>query len=185
MKFFGDRSRTTGRLERDLRANRSRPAKDVVDRIVAIVEGAPTPVRGSKHRWAIAALVGVASVLAFATFGGIGYAQSSATHAVSNTYSSIANLIRVDQSNSPQQADSKDGKKGSKGDDPRHPSGNDEKGHHDDDDPGDDEYREKVLICHRPPGNPGNAHTISVPPSAVPAHLAHGDTLGPCPKDKH
>lgn len=40
---------------------------------------------------------------------------------------------------------------------------------------------EMVLICHRPLGNPGNAQTISVPLSIVPAHLAHGDTLGPCP----
>lgn len=39
----------------------------------------------------------------------------------------------------------------------------------------------KVTICHRPPGNPDNAHTISVGAPAVPAHLAHGDTLGPCP----
>src|SRR5215813_12753474 len=35
----------------------------------------------------------------------------------------------------------------------------------------------KVNVCHIPPGNPGNAHSISVAPSAVPAHLAHGDTL--------
>ena len=39
---------------------------------------------------------------------------------------------------------------------------------------------QKVNICHVPPGNPSNAHTISVSQSAVPAHLAHGDTLGAC-----
>ena len=39
---------------------------------------------------------------------------------------------------------------------------------------------DKVTLCHIPPGNPGNAHTISVSPNAVPAHLAHGDTLGAC-----
>ncbi len=40
---------------------------------------------------------------------------------------------------------------------------------------------EKVAICHVPPGNPGNAHTIYVSPSAVPAHKAHGDDVtGPC-----
>ena len=38
----------------------------------------------------------------------------------------------------------------------------------------------KVKICHIPPGNPDNAHTIVVSQNAVPAHLAHGDTLGPC-----
>jgi hypothetical protein len=49
--------------------------------------------------------------------------------------------------------------------------------------PPDDQYEEKVLICHIPPGNPENAHTISVSVNAVPAHLAHGDTEGPCPED--
>src|SRR6266508_366665 len=38
---------------------------------------------------------------------------------------------------------------------------------------------EKVLVCHKP--NKKSAHTLSLPPSAVPAHLGHGDTLGPCP----
>lgn len=37
-----------------------------------------------------------------------------------------------------------------------------------------------VFVCHIPPGNPSNAHTICVGESAVDAHLAHGDTLGPC-----
>jgi hypothetical protein len=38
----------------------------------------------------------------------------------------------------------------------------------------------KILICHVPPGNPDNAHEISVDESAVDKHLAHGDTRGPC-----
>jgi cysteine-rich repeat protein len=38
----------------------------------------------------------------------------------------------------------------------------------------------KVTLCHAPPGNPGNAHTITVGEPAVRAHLAHGDTLGAC-----
>lgn len=33
---------------------------------------------------------------------------------------------------------------------------------------------EKIIICHK-----GN--TITISPDALPAHLAHGDTLGPCP----
>jgi hypothetical protein len=39
--------------------------------------------------------------------------------------------------------------------------------------PSKNQYKEKVLVCHK-------GHTISVSPSAVPAHLRHGDTLGPC-----
>ncbi|MBW1683964.1 MAG: hypothetical protein JRS35_02765 [Deltaproteobacteria bacterium] len=41
----------------------------------------------------------------------------------------------------------------------------------------------KVEICHVPPGNPGNAHTIEVDASALPAHLAHGDYEGECIDD--
>lgn len=38
----------------------------------------------------------------------------------------------------------------------------------------------KVTVCHIPPGNPSNAHTICVDAHAVPAHLAHGCQLGAC-----
>lgn len=40
----------------------------------------------------------------------------------------------------------------------------------------------RFAICHIPPGNPSNAHTICVgSQSAVDAHLTHhGDTEGPC-----
>ncbi len=38
----------------------------------------------------------------------------------------------------------------------------------------------KVQVCHIPPGNPGNYHTLTVSASALKAHLAHGDLAGPC-----
>jgi hypothetical protein len=38
----------------------------------------------------------------------------------------------------------------------------------------------KTTICHIPPGNPANAHTLCVGNPAVPAHLDHGDYLGAC-----
>jgi len=40
----------------------------------------------------------------------------------------------------------------------------------------------KVLLCHVPPGNPANAHTLCISPKAVAAHLeSHpGDHCGPC-----
>jgi len=37
-----------------------------------------------------------------------------------------------------------------------------------------------VTICHYPPGNPDNSHTISVGTSAVTTHLDHGDYIGAC-----
>lgn len=42
----------------------------------------------------------------------------------------------------------------------------------------------KITICHIPPGNNQNPQTISIPASAWPAHLAHGDTQGACPSKK-
>ena len=40
---------------------------------------------------------------------------------------------------------------------------------------------DEITICHIPPGNPANAHSITISDSAWPAHQGHGDTLGPCP----
>lgn len=48
-----------------------------------------------------------------------------------------------------------------------------------DDDDGTSVDGEKVLVCHKPDKKGG--HTISIAQPAVSAHLAHGDTLGPCP----
>lgn len=42
------------------------------------------------------------------------------------------------------------------------------------------EQNGKVDICHVPPGNPENTHTLNVSVNAVKAHLSHGDWLGAC-----
>jgi len=46
-------------------------------------------------------------------------------------------------------------------------------------DVGSDE-KKHVVVCHVPPGNPENEHSIRVSINAVYAHLAHSDALGPC-----
>lgn len=38
----------------------------------------------------------------------------------------------------------------------------------------------KIEVCHIPPGNPGNAHTVLVNANSVATHLAHGCSLGAC-----
>ena len=44
----------------------------------------------------------------------------------------------------------------------------------------------RVTICHVPPGNPDNRHTITVGISAWEnEHSRHGDTLGPCGSGGH
>ena len=42
----------------------------------------------------------------------------------------------------------------------------------------------KINLCHIPPGNPHNFHTILVSKNAMKAHLDHGDFVGECAK-KH
>ncbi|MCH7774554.1 MAG: hypothetical protein IH784_09150, partial [Bacteroidetes bacterium] len=37
-----------------------------------------------------------------------------------------------------------------------------------------------MQICHVPPGNPGNSHTICIRPDDLSNHLSHGDFLGSC-----
>ena len=40
---------------------------------------------------------------------------------------------------------------------------------------------DQVVICHVPPGNPDNDHTIEIGSPAVDAHVEnHGDSIGPC-----
>ena len=41
---------------------------------------------------------------------------------------------------------------------------------------------EKITICNVPPGNPDNAHPITISEKALDTHLAHVDTLGNCPQ---
>lgn len=52
----------------------------------------------------------------------------------------------------------------------------------DDDDEGEDDGM--ITICHRPPDAPEELHTIRTDLRGLPAHLAHGDTLGPCGSDR-
>lgn len=59
----------------------------------------------------------------------------------------------------------------------------DEENEDEDDEDTPDEDDDTDVICHIPPGNPGNRHTLTVGTNAVSAHLNHGDHAGPCDDD--
>jgi len=40
--------------------------------------------------------------------------------------------------------------------------------------------KDRLTICHIPPGNPDARRTMEVPENAWPGHESHGDALGPC-----
>jgi len=222
-------------LERRLDSERPQPPDEFISRLTGRLT--PAPVR-RRSGWSIALAASFTTLLvtAFALTGGIGYAAGAAkdgSTAVTSLVSSSddpgkskgsagksdENAGKSDASNgnsgnsgdSQQQGNATSASSGS-GSQADHkqavchiPPGNPDNAHtivvddsavqthldHGDtlgpcpDEPGppDDQYAEKVLICHIPPGNPENAHTISVSVNAVPAHLAHGDTEGPCPED--
>lgn len=44
--------------------------------------------------------------------------------------------------------------------------------------------KDQVTICHIPPGNESNGHTLVISRSALNAHLAHGDVEGSCESAK-
>jgi hypothetical protein len=43
------------------------------------------------------------------------------------------------------------------------------------------QYGKKITICHHTGSKKHPTETITVSENALRAHLAHGDTLGPCP----
>jgi hypothetical protein len=205
-------------LERRLDSERPQPRDEFISRLTERVSAVPVRRRSG---WSIAVVAGLTTLLAvaLALTGGIGYAAGAAkdgTTAVTSLVSSsddpgTSNESSADPSNESGQAGGQNNvnSAGSQGGDTQAvchvPPGNPDNAHtivisvnavqthldHGDtlgpcpEEPGppDDQYEEKVLICHIPPGNPENAHTISVSVNAVPAHLAHGDTEGPCPED--
>lgn len=73
----------------------------------------------------------------------------------------------------------RDGTHGSYDDDEDNDQGEDDE---DDEDENDEDDGEN-LVCHIPPGNPGNRNTIYVDDGAVSAHIGHGDHLGACDAD--
>jgi hypothetical protein len=149
-------------LESDLRAARPEPRSNLISQLVGRVEATRVPFRRSRVRLALAAVLTTAALTAFALVGGFGYTASAA--------SSVAKAAGISKSHSNNAGGNKaNGSANSNANSNANPSAN--------------QYQEKVVICHRPPGNESNAQTLTLSPQGAQNHLANhpDDTLGPCP----
>jgi hypothetical protein len=90
MKYFKNRRQLD--LESELRASRSRPRADFVEALANEVRSRP-PERSRLGRVGVALALSGLIVVALASFGGIGYASSAASHAVKKT--TVAKHVRI------------------------------------------------------------------------------------------
>jgi hypothetical protein len=159
---FWKRLTGSDEIEAHLRRERPTPPQELVDDLVARVEAdSARQARSARPRVALVSVVTAVALIMFGASGGLGYAKSAATGAASST----AHAFRTVVKKHPQNKNNNGNRVARQGQGHGHGHGS-QPGHH--------QYHEKVIICHK-------GHTISVSSSAVPAHLAHGDTLGPCP----
>jgi hypothetical protein len=168
------------RFLKRLESERPQPSDDFLSTMSDRL--APNSLRRA-GRWQVAFAGGLTTllVLAFALTGGIGYAASAVQGGTTAVTSLVAGSSKADDADKPTatgQLNSARNQSGGNGSSSNVSSAS-ERGNQQSS--ARQQYQEKVVICHIPPGEPENAHTISVSPNAVPAHLAHGDSLGPCP----
>ena len=170
------------RFSKRLESERPQPS----DEFMRAMKGRLESERVTRPRgWRLAFAGGLTAllVLAFALTGGIGYAASAVKDSTSAVTTFVAGPSKADKAK-------KAGKPAVQGSNASTQSGMQSSSNATTSARGNqsssarNQYQEKVVICHIPPGEPENAHTISVSPNAVPAHLAHGDTLGPCPNGR-
>ncbi len=145
-------------IENRLRKERPAAPDDLVRRLTGGTEKRRTAPR---KRLGVVFALTTMLVLAFSLTGGIGYAASS----LQKGSSAVRELVAPRAKPSTGQSGQKPTPISSRGS-------------------ARNQYNEKVVLCHKPEGQPWNAHTIRVPQEAVAAHLAHGDYLGPCKNEK-
>ena len=168
------------RFQRQLENERPQPSDEFVSAVADRL--ASERVRhGAGWRPALAVGFTGALVAAFALTGGIGYAASAVQEGTSAVTTLVVGPSKADKS-ATSKGTSQANAQSTNSTSAANRSGASSQGVQTSS--ARQQYQEKVVICHRPPGNPENAHTISVSQNAVPAHLAHGDTLGPCPNGR-
>ena len=150
-------SRTRHSLERRLRRERPEPSGDLVRRLSAEVSGTRRTRTTPRLRIALAVAASAAFAVPLSAFGAAGYAASAARH--------VAHTAAAAVSAPGQQKKAPSGPSSNANGTTSSQTASSSAAA---------EYGSKVTMCH-------NGHEISVGSSAVPSHVAQGDTVGSCP----
>jgi hypothetical protein len=164
---FWNRRRETP-LEAELRAQRPEPRAEFLASVAAQVEGGRP--RVGALRLALAAAFTLVLFAGLLGFGGLDYAAAAAKKAA---------VAVSGGDETPTQSFATSNSNNGNGN-----NGNGDEDECEEDEADCDEYEDdKVTICHRTGSSSNPTNTIMVSRNAVPAHLRHGDTEGPCPED--
>jgi len=147
-------------IERQLRAQRPVPREEIIDQLARQLRSERGFLAHVNLRVAFASALTAVTLVVFAALGGVGQATSVTKELVG---------ISPAASNSAAPQGGNAGGSASQSSQSQKSSQN--------------QYDEKVTICHRPDGNPSNAQTLRLSSAGAAAHLRNHplDTAGPCP----
>jgi len=178
---FWKREGEFSELERQLRAERPEPRVEIMEQVARRLRPKRSFLAFARMRFAIASSLTAVTLVVFAALGGVGQATTLTKQLVgispaASTSAAPAKAKGTSGGSASQpsqgtQSSQNSGNTGSDG----HTSKKEQSAQN--------QYGEKVTICHRPDGNPANAQTLRLSSSGAANHLRNHplDTEGPCP----
>ena len=192
MARFWKREGEFSELERQLRAERPEPRVEIMEQVARRLRPERSFLAYARMRFAIASSLTAVTLVVFAALGGVGQATTLTKQLVgiSPAASTSAAPAKAEgtsgsSASQPSQGTQSSQAAGSASAAQGQDSGNtgSDSLASNEEQSAQDQYGEKVTICHRPDGKPANAKTLRVSSAAAAQHLRDHplDTAGPCP----